>query len=151
MRVLIPYVSYSGNTLEVAELLEEKMIFKGYEVDKYEIGMDIGFPNLSEYDLVLLGTFTWAMGSTPNDVKDFVADVGYKPDNIEVFGTGETQFGGDEMFCAAVDKLCHFYGSKLKGLKVEQSPRGYQEHLVTRWFKEVEEVYLEREQDVKGA
>ena len=67
--------------------------------------------------LIFIGTFTWDKGATPDEVKDFVLEIGYKPDNIAVFGTGETQFGGDELFCLAAVKLAKFYNSQLGAFK----------------------------------
>jgi flavodoxin I len=133
LRVAIAYLSYSGNTEETAELMQKKLLSRGVTVDMHRIGIDppIHPPN---YDVLLLGTFTWANGTTPDEVKDFVLEIGYKPSNIAVFGTGDTQFG---FFCGAVDKLVTFYGSKWPGLKIEQSPRGSQEILIDTWLKGV--------------
>jgi len=136
MRTLIAYLSYSGNTEEIAEHIERKLVSEGIEVDMLSIGIDY-VPDLSEYDYIFLGTFTWDMGGTPDEVKDFVLEVGYKPNNIAVFGSGDTQFGGDAMFCGAVDKLVKFYESKWDGLKIEQSPRGSQEVLIDNWLEGV--------------
>ena len=136
MRTLIAYLSYSGNTEEIAEHIERKLVCEGIEVDMLSIGIDY-VSVLSEYDYIFLGTFTWDMGGTPDEVKDFVLEVGYKPNNIAVFGSGDTQFGGDAMFCGAVDKLVKFYESKWDGLKIEQSPRGSQEVLIDNWLEGV--------------
>ncbi len=136
MRILIAYLSYSGNTEEVAELLERRFQQEGISVDMYEIGFGI-VPNVRDYDCLCLGTFTWDYGRTPDEVKDFVAEVGYKPDNVAIFGTGDTQFGGDAIYCQAVDKLARFYHSKWPGLKIEQSPRGHQERYVNEWIEGV--------------
>ncbi|MGJ9458305.1 flavodoxin [Oceanobacillus sp. CF4.6] len=136
MKALIAYVSYSGNTKEVAEIVEKKLKDEGVTVDNHRIGIDA--PIHPEcYDYFFIGTFTWEMGKTPDEIKDFVLEVGYKPDNIAVFGTGDTQFGGDELFCKAVDKLWKFYESKWSGLKIEQSPRGSQEQKVESWVEGV--------------
>ncbi|MEJ8776966.1 flavodoxin [Pseudogracilibacillus sp. ICA-222130] len=136
MRTLIAYLSYSGNTEEIAEHIERKLVCEGIEVDMLSIGIDY-VPDLSVYDYIFLGTFTWDMGGTPDEVKDFVLEVGYKPNNVAVFGSGDTQFGGDAMFCGAVDKLVKFYESKWDGLKIEQSPRGSQEVLIDNWLEGV--------------
>lgn len=136
MRILIAYLSYSGNTEEVAQLIEAKMRKEGISVDMYEIGFGV-VPDVAAYDFIFLGTFTWDQGSTPDEVKDFVAEVGYKPKPIAIFGSGDTQFGGDDLFCLAVEKLTRFYGSKWPGLKIEQSPRGYQEQIVNKWIEGV--------------
>jgi len=136
MKILIAYLSYSGNTEEVAELIEARLRENGISVDMYEIGFGI-VPNVKEYDFLCLGSFTWDYGGTPDEVKDFILEVGYKPENVAVFGTGDTQFGGDELYCLAVDKLVHFYQSKWPGLKIEQSPRGHQEAYVNEWVEGV--------------
>ena len=136
LKALIAYLSYSGNTKEVAELIEEQLLEEGFFVEKHRIGID--FPIRPEnYDLIFIGAFTWNKGATPDEVKDFVLEIGYKPDNIAVFGTGETQFGGDHLFCLAAVKLAKFYKSKWEPLKIEQSPRGSQEKYVKKWVEEV--------------
>lgn len=136
MKTLIAYLSYSGNTEEIAQYLEHRLVQDGCDVDIYEIGF--GFvPDVSPYERIFLGTFTWDLGSTPDEMKDFVLDIGYKPDNVAVFGSGDTQFGGDELFCRAVDRLAYFYESRWEGLKIEQSPRGYQERLIDQWMERV--------------
>jgi predicted ribonucleotide reductase-associated flavodoxin len=133
MKVLVAYHSFSGNTEEMAEMIMERLKFHQCHTELYEIGRGSYFPNLENFDVVMLGTFTWDVGRTPAEVKDFVADVGYKPGHIAVFGSGDTQFGGDELFCKAVSKLVKFYESPWEGLKVEQSPRGSQEVNVMEW------------------
>lgn len=85
----------------------------------------------------MIGTFTWGKGATPDDVKDFVYEIGYKPPNVFIFGTGDTQFGGDTLFCHATDKLAKFYQSSYEPLKIEQSPRGSQETKVMEWTEGV--------------
>lgn len=136
MRVLIAYLSYSGNTLEVAEMISDKLMEDRIHVDMHRIGVDPPI-NVSDYDYLFIGTFTWDYGCTPDEVKDFVLEVGYKPNNVAVFGTGDTQFGYEDDFCKAVDKLVTFYHSKWNGLKIEQSPRGYQEQLIEEWLEGV--------------
>src|SRR5690606_41859260 len=91
----------------------------------------------SDYDAMFIGTYTWDLGVTPDEIKDFVADIGYKPEPVYVFGTGDTQFGGDELFCKAADKLARFYDSNIVPLKIEQSPRGTQETKVCEWVRSI--------------
>ena len=136
MRSLIAYLSYSGNTKETAEIIETKLEADGMVTNMHRIGIDPPV-DAADYDLIFIGTFTWDMGATPDEVKDFVLEIGYKPDNVAVFGTGDTQFGSDDLFCRAVDKLTFFYRSKWKGLKIEQSPRGSQEKKIENWLEGV--------------
>lgn len=138
VRILISYASYSGNTKETAALIENKCRLEGFEVDMHRIRpRATEVPDLSSYDILLIGSFTWHKGSTPTMVKDFVYNIGYKPPNVFVFGTGDTQFGGDELFCRACDRLAAFYKSPLPPLKIEQSPRGSQENQVVKWTEGV--------------
>lgn len=136
-KTIICYHSFSGNTEEISEIIGEQLLLQGYDVATHLIGVDRPIFSLDEYSKIFLGTFTWDMGSTPDEVKDFVLDLGYKPSNMYIFGTGDTQFGGDELFCKAVDKLAFFYNSPFKGLKIEQSPRGSQERVVENWINDV--------------
>lgn len=132
MRVLIAYLTYSGNTQEVAELIAKQLEKDDINITWHRIDFDL-MPDIDSFDVIFLGTFTWDYGETPFELKEFVLDVGYKPENIAVFGTGDTQFGDENQYCKAVDKLVTFYGSPWPGLKIEQSPRGSQENLVKKW------------------
>lgn len=134
---LIVYASLSGNTQEVAEIIAEELTGVGVEVTKYRIGGVGSCPHPAAYDAMFIGSYTWARGTTPDEVKDFVANLGYKPAPVYVFGTGDTQFGGDDLFCAAAIKLARFYNSPAAPLKIEQSPRGVQENKVREWVREV--------------
>lgn len=136
MKAIIAYLSYSGNTEEVAELIEKKLVEKGYEIEMHRIGIDAPI-NPDSADYVFVGTFTWENGSVPEEMVYFVEEVGYKPDNIAVFGTGDTQFGGDRWFCKAVDTIAEHYNSRWESLKIEQSPRGKQEEQVLLWTERV--------------
>lgn len=136
VRILICYASFSGNTKETAEIIEEVFSNHGCNTLLYRIGSGPA-PDPSLFDAMLVGTFTWGKGRTPDIVKDFVYEIGYKPPNVFVFGTGDTQFGGDTLFCHAAVKLAAFYHSGVKPLKIEQSPRGFQENIVKKWTKGV--------------
>lgn len=138
---LIAYASWSGNTEEVAEMVRDELNRTGIETTMYRIGFG-SVPDPGQYDAMLLGSFTWDKGATPEEVKDFVAAIGYKPEPVYVFGTGDTQFGGDDLFCHAAVKLTRFYASGCPPLKIEQSPRGIQEMKVIEWTKGVYQHWL---------
>ncbi len=136
VRILICYASWSGNTKEVAEIIKSTLVENQFNVTMYRMGSG-EIPDPSDFDAMIIGSFTWGKGKTPPLVKDFVYDIGYKPPNVYVFGTGDTQFGGDDLFCNAAVKLGKFYETPYKVLKIEQSPRNSQEDIVVNWTKGV--------------
>lgn len=136
-KVIIAYASLSGNTAEVAELIKKNLQEVGVASDLFLIDGMTDPPAVEEYDALIIGTYTWDYGSNPGEILDFVADLDYKPEPTYVFGTGDTQFGGDELYCRAAMRLSNFYNSVVAPLKIEQSPRGSQEQLVRNWTKEV--------------
>src|SRR5699024_3198546 len=141
MRILIAYLTYSGNTEEIDQHIENRMVRDGTTVDMYEIGINL-VPDMQQYDYIFIGMFTLNYGAIPDEVKEFILEVGYKPESIAIFGSGDTKFGGEDVYCKAVDKLVTFYESKWDGLKIEQSPRGSQEACIDQWLEGVlEDVY----------
>lgn len=141
VRILICYASLSGNTKEAAELIESRLTREHFHIELYRIDSGM-IPDISQYDAMIMGTYTWDKGSTPEEVKDFIYEIGYKPPIVYVFGTGDTQFGGDILFCKAADKIAKFYNSPYQPLKIEQSPRGSQEVIVIEWTEGVIEQCL---------
>lgn len=146
MKYLVTYCTFSGNTEEVAEIIEERLKEQGHKVDKNLMGIDPPI-NPKEYDAIFFGTFTWDYGKVPDETKDFIEEIGYKPDNMAIFGTGDTQFGGEELYCRAVDKLVDFYNSDWEGLKIEQSPRGSQEEDVILWVDNIMEENVDTQKE----
>lgn len=138
-KVLICYLTYSGNTEEVAEIIKETLVEKGYEVDVYDVYTKTFSYNFDDYNHILFGTFTWDQGFVPDEMVDFI-DLHckqIKKPNVHVFGTGDTQFGGMELYCIAVDKIAKYFNSFNSILKIEQSPRGSQEILVQAWAEKI--------------
>lgn len=137
-KILIVYVSGSGNTQEVSEIISNELDKKKLNHDICRVGFT-AFPDLSSYDLIFFGSYSIKSdGRVPFLMKEFIKETNfYKPDNIAIFGTGDTQY---KFFCGAVDRLAKFYNSKYPTLKIEQSPRGFQEELIKKWTSEVIEI-----------
>ncbi|MGG0667891.1 flavodoxin [Lederbergia citrisecunda] len=132
---LIIYHSFTGNTEEVAELIAKTLEDSNVNVELYRLGSGT-VPEPSTFDICFLGTFTWEEGLLPEEMEDFL-EFANLPENKAVFGTGDTQFGGDSMFCKAVNTIVSKYGAKYIPLKIEQSPRGTQEKKVTKWTEQI--------------
>ena len=55
---LIAYASWSGNTQEVAEMIEETLVAENIDVTTYRIGGGV-IPNPRHFDAMIIGSFTW--------------------------------------------------------------------------------------------
>lgn len=120
MRILLAYDSLSGNTKMVADRVKEALA-KQHEVTAFRVSPGQIYPLQEKYDLYVLGAWTVDYGRTPADMKDFIAELGTKPEHVAVFGTGETQWGMD-YYCGAVDRLAKYFNSQYPTLKIEQMP-----------------------------
>lgn len=131
MNIAIVYSSMSGNTEEVAALIEETHRERGDRVVTFEADR-VGYReamSLANYDLVYFGSYTWADGVLPEEMKDtfrlVLKELSVPIRQAAVFGTGDKVF---VHFCRAVDEMAYHlskYGIPLAGelLKIEQSPR----------------------------
>lgn len=145
-KVLITYHSFSGNTKEVAEMVGQLLESKGegVSVEYYAIPRhrQSAVIDLDGFDAVLVGSFTWGKGEVPDGVKKFYIDhiEPLRATRIFYYGTGDTQFGGDDLFCSALDVLNSKVASNFPILKIEQSPRGSQEKTVADWTEKLLQV-----------
>jgi predicted ribonucleotide reductase-associated flavodoxin len=129
MHILLPYASLSGNTREVARMIAARCQAGGHTT----LLLDVEDPQAAEavlqpHDRLLLGCWTDNAGRTPAEMKRFVAllrdSAGLpRPDQVAVFGTGETQWGL-EYYCGAAHRLARFFGSPYPVLEIEQMPHG---------------------------
>lgn len=139
MNCLIMYYTFSGNTEEIAEQIAEHLQKYNMRTTMYEIGIDTDKIDYGKYDFIFLGTFTWDYGEVPDEVypiaQKLIKDV--QGESIAIFGSGDTQFGGEALYCRAVDQLYELTKSRYSPLKIEQSPRGSQEQRITTWIERV--------------
>lgn len=137
--MIVVYHSFSGNTKDLAELISTQLgSIPLYRINKYT---DEVLPDLSQFDKIILGTFTWGKGEIPNEVRKFVKEnqQHFQQKEIYLFGTGDTQFGGDELFCSAVEVLNRIIKSPIEPLKIEQHYQGSQKQLVIDWCNRIKE------------
>ncbi|MFT8322060.1 MAG: flavodoxin [Bacillus sp. (in: firmicutes)] len=126
MKVLIGFASMSGNTEEIMVIIKTTLEGKECTVDSMEIDT-IEAASLGQYDLILLGSYTWGDGDLPYEVEDFYDEldaVTFPGIPAACFGSGDTDY---PEYCKAVELLAE----KLKErgldvfeqlLKVELSP-----------------------------
>ena len=141
MKVLIVYHSYSGNTKDLAEFIKTQLS-NSFEVDLFEINKYSKevLTDVEQYDTIILGTFTWGKGEIPIQVRKFVKEYQeyFKTKQVFLFGTGDTQFVGDTLFCSSVDVLDRIIQTSIIPRKVEQHYSGSQEDIVLEWCNVVE-------------
>lgn len=105
-RILILYASSTGNTEEIACLLEESLDREKFEVVLKNLEMEEMDANeLLEYDGILFGTYTYDDGDLPFETEVFsdrleTLDLSGKV--IGLFGSGDTAYS---LFCQAVDEM----------------------------------------------
>ncbi|MFN7249989.1 MAG: flavodoxin [Anaerobacillus sp.] len=130
-KVLLVYASMTGNTEEMANLVEKGLQTEGVTVDKKDV-IDVDLSTLEEYENIILGAYTWGEGALPDEFLDLYDDmetIDLSGKTFAVFGTGDS---GYAIYCGAVDLLEDVIKEKggklaLEGLKVENCPEGEDE------------------------
>lgn len=75
-KVLVVFASQTGNTEMITDILEEDLQQLGHEVIVKTFDFDvINVDTLSNYDALLVGTYTWDDGEFPYEVEDFYIDL----------------------------------------------------------------------------
>ncbi|CDN45623.1 MULTISPECIES: flavodoxin [Paenibacillus] len=125
-KVIVICCSMTGNTEEMAEEIVAGIRHAGVEPAVRDI-MDAKASELEEYDVILIGAYTWGDGELPDEFLDFYEELdGVKLQGklAAVFGSGDSSY---PIYCGAVDLI----EEKLKergaqiaapGLKVEFNP-----------------------------
>ncbi|VVM34868.1 Flavodoxin [Terribacillus sp. AE2B 122] len=126
--VLIAFTSMSGNTEEMADIMEKTLEEKGVEVTKLQIDIDqLDVFTMTDYDGILMGTYTWGDGDIPYEIEDFYDEL----DDIELDGKPVALFGScDSIYAsygAAIDTFQEKFKERgaeivLETLKVDLSP-----------------------------
>lgn len=125
-RIIIVFASMTGNTEEMADAIAEGLKEAGIEPVVKNV-IDTNAEEITHYDGIILGSYTWGDGDLADDFLDFYDEM----DDIQLDGKKAAVFGSCDSsyseYGAAVDILV----TKLKelgeevildGLKIELSP-----------------------------
>jgi flavodoxin I len=125
VKIAVVYTSKTGNTEELIQILFQLFLNKNSDVALYRIEQ---FPlkELSQFDGIVLGTYTWGDGEIPCEMMDLYRE--FEIQNVRhiitgVVGTGDS---GYPKFCGAVDGFRDMLYVQTKlavTLKVELSPQ----------------------------
>jgi flavodoxin I len=153
MRVFIGYVSMSGNTEDMANILHDELLSLGCEVDM-ECLDTVDVEEITTYNGMFLGSYTWGDGDLPYEAEDFYEEL----DGIDFHGTSAACFGsGDHAYpkyCAAVDTFARKLEERgasvfSQRLKMELSPETKEQELECRQYAQSFFVWLkERERNI---
>ncbi|KAB8136787.1 flavodoxin [Gracilibacillus oryzae] len=127
-KVILLFCSMSGNTEEIAEIIETSISNHGLEVCKFQLDMeDIKVTDLLDYKAILFGTYTWGDGDIPYELEDFYDDM----EEIDLTGKVVALFGScDSMYPdygGAIDTFAERFKERgasdiLYHLKVDLTP-----------------------------
>ena len=123
---LIVYASMTGNTEEIANLIREGILQAGAAVDQKDI-LEVDVTELSNYEGILLGAYTWGDGDLPDEFLDFYEEM----DSLDLTGKRSAAFGSCDSSYEhrgrAVDLLLTKLSELgadivLDGLKIDMAP-----------------------------
>lgn len=103
-KTLVIYGTTTGNTEMLAEEIVSELKSKEIDATMKNV-MDTNINELSDYDVILLGSSTWEEGELQDDFTTFYSDLkmmNLKGKKVAVFGPGDSSY---ENFCEAVNIL----------------------------------------------
>lgn len=105
----IVYASMTGNTEEIADIIEEKLEDEGFEVESEEC-TDVDSDFFEDADVCIVATYTYGDGDLPYEFEDFFNDLADESLDGKIFGvvgSGDRDYG--EFFCkSAYDFIDQF-------------------------------------------
>ncbi|KAB7668853.1 flavodoxin [Bacillus sp. B1-b2] len=126
MNVLIGFASMSGNTEEIMDIIKNQLEKKGCQIKLEEIET-LNVQDIPNYDLVLIGSYTWGDGDLPYEAEEFYEDL----DNVDLKGSICGCFGSGDTVYPAYCQAVNLFSEKLQErganvfetlLKIEFSP-----------------------------
>ncbi len=125
MKIAIVYSSKTGNTEELVKYLYELFSLHFIKIELYHVDQ---FPlsKLSEYDAIVIGTYTWGDGEIPTEMLPLYE--AFEKQEVKhmltgIVGTGDSLY---PQFCGAVDEfrdMLYVQTDLAVTLKVELSPQ----------------------------
>ncbi|MFB1051169.1 flavodoxin domain-containing protein [Paraliobacillus sp. JSM ZJ581] len=126
--IIILYASMTGNTEEIAEIIESHIEKQGIKVERYQIGFDaFEIDQLFDTDGVLIGTYTDGDGDLPFEAEDLYDEL----EQLDLTGITFGLFGScDSMYTyygGAIDSFAKLVQERkgnlvVSPLKIELSP-----------------------------
>lgn len=129
-KLLILYTSKTGNTESFVDWFGEQFSNQ-FDITYFNLYRDKNLKNIEQYDIIALGSYTWANGKIPVEMKRFVIE------NRELlqekvaflFGSGITIYAH---FCAALDSIQIILDKEIYSIKFELTfiPDEHEEEII---------------------
>lgn len=117
--VLMVYASQTGNTEMLTDLIEQALQQLGHHVEVKSFDFDlIDINTFSDYDAILIGTYTWDDGELPYEVEDFYMDLEGADLTGQVFGV----YGSADSFYDTYGLAIELIGDRLQNLGATMIP-----------------------------
>lgn len=139
-KIIVVFASMTGNTEEMADAIAEGLKEAGIEPVVKNV-IDTNAEEITHYDGIILGSYTWGDGDLADDFLDFYDEM----DDIQLDGKKAAVFGSCDSsyseYGAAVDTLItklKELGAEvtLEGLKIELSPSNDDKALCRQFGKQ---------------
>src|SRR5690625_629274 len=118
-KILVLYASTTGNTEIMADVIADTFEADGYEVNIKTFDFDwIEVEELSDYDAILIGTYTWDDGSLPYEVEDFYDDLEEANITDKIFAV----FGSADSFYPVYGGAIDLIGDRAQDLGAKVLP-----------------------------
>lgn len=129
-KLLVLYTSKTGNTQSFVDWFGEQFSNQ-FDITYFNLYRDKNLTNIEQYDIIALGSYTWANGKIPVEMKRFIIE------NRELlqekvaflFGSGITIYAH---FCAALDSIQIILDKEIYSIKFELTfiPDEHEEEII---------------------
>ncbi len=138
MNIKIIYETQTGTTEYISQVMREKLIALGHQVDLHSVRYDGHSPDISQCDAILIGAPTYEDGKLETAMRVFITR--FTPDlskhKVAVFGLGNSTY---PQFCTSAT-LLEEWVKKQSGVPLLPALRidGFPDDLtpVERWLEE---------------
>ena len=116
-KLLVLYTSKTGNTQSFVDWFG-KQFSNQFDITYFNLYRDKNLTNIEQYDIIILGSYTWANGKIPVEMKRFVIENRklLQEKVAFLFGSGITIYAH---FCAALDSIQIILGKEIYSIKFE--------------------------------
>lgn len=93
--VNIVFASMTGNTEEIAGLVQKEFENNGHDVNIYE-APEVGVSDFSDADILIVASYTYGQGDLPDEIQEFYDELegaSLSGKTYGVIGSGDTSYG----------------------------------------------------------